>query len=139
MEKQAPPLELFTVQGLIQPFKNVEQFKNGSDAPMDYGSYSFKISALKMELTEYKVATKQIRIKVYVPQYDHIQHNADLVHHIHWIVMQVLGEVNYRKHIREIQLHQMPLKPEGLLDITELPDFIVYLYPINSRRKTRPV
>jgi hypothetical protein len=137
LENQAPQLAFFTVEGFIKPFENVEKFKNGTDDPTHYGSYSFKISELQMALLEYNVATKQIKIKVYVPHYNEIKHNADLEHNIHWIVMQVIGEVTYRKHIKEIHLHPMPLEPKGLLSLIALPDFIDYLYQINSRKKTR--
>jgi hypothetical protein len=51
--------------------------------------------------------------------------------------MQVIGEIAFRKHIKEIQLNQMPVEPIGLLPLIDLPDFIAYLYKINSRRKTR--
>lgn len=66
-------------------------------------------------------------------QYDNLKSNLD------WIVMQIVGEIAFRKHIKEIRLHQMPLEPKGLLSLIELPDFIEYLYKINSRKKTREV
>jgi hypothetical protein len=51
--------------------------------------------------------------------------------------MQIVGEIAFRKHITEIHLQQMPLETIGLLPLIDLPDFIAYLYKINSRKKTR--
>lgn len=48
-------------------------------------------------------------------------------------------EIAFSRHINEIQLHQIPVEPIGLLSIIELPDFIAYLYQINSRKKTRMI
>lgn len=137
LENQAPQLKLFTVEGFIKPFENVEKYKNGTDAPMNYGSYKLKISELQMALLDYNVATKQIKINIYLPQYNDIKHNDDLITNIGWIIMEIIGEIAFRKHIKQIQLNQMPLEPKGLLNLIELPDFIDYLYKINSRRKTR--
>jgi hypothetical protein len=40
---------------------------------------------------------------------------------IHWNVMFILGEIAFHKHMREINLHQIPLEPVGLLPLIELP------------------
>jgi hypothetical protein len=139
MEKQAPQLEFFTVQGFIKPFENVEKYKNGTDEPTNYGNYKLKISDLQIALLDYNIATKQIKINIYLPHYNEIKGNDDLIANINWIVMQIIGEVAFRKQIKEIHLHQMTLEPKGLLSLIELPDFIEYLYKINSRKKTRMV
>ena len=53
LEKQAPLLEHFTVQTFIKPFKNVEEYKNGTDDPTFYANYYIKISDLQMTLANY--------------------------------------------------------------------------------------
>jgi hypothetical protein len=90
-----------------------------------------------LALLDYDIANKKIKIDLYLPDYNELKHFEDLKDNINWIVMQVIGEIAFRKHIREINLHPMPLEPLGLLPLIELPDYIAYLYQINSRRKTR--
>jgi hypothetical protein len=47
--------------------------------------------------------------------------------------MEITGEIAFRRHIKNIEIDQLPL----LLPLIELPDYIDYLYKINSREKTR--
>ncbi|QBN20526.1 hypothetical protein [Flavobacterium nackdongense] len=98
-----------------------------------------KISDIQIALADYNIPTKQLKIDMYLPDYNELQQFEDLEANIDWIVIQIIGEIAFRKHIRQILLHPMPLEPVGLLPLIELPDFIEYLYQINSRRKTRIV
>lgn len=139
LENQAPPLEYFTVQTFIKPFENREEYKNGSDEPFFFENYEIKISEIQITLSDYNIATKQLKINLYLPHYNEIKHFGVLKDNINWIIMQIIGELAFQKHIREIYLHQMPLEPIGLLPLIDLPDLIAYLYQINSRRKTRIV
>lgn len=139
LENQAPPLEYFTVQAFIKPFENSKEYKNGSDEPVFFENYNLKISELQLALLDYNIATKQIKINIYLSQYNEIKEYGDLKSNINWIVMQIIGEIAFRKHIKQIQLNQLPLEPKGLLSLIELPDYIDYLYKINSRKKTRQV
>ena len=137
LENQAPALEHFTAQAFIKPLEDVTKYKNGTDDPCNCGNYEIKISELQMTLLDYNIATKQIKIDVYLPHYNELKHFEDLKYNIDWMVMQIIGEIAFRKRIKFIQLKQMPLEPIGLLNLIELPDFIEYLYKINSRKKTR--
>ena len=137
LENQAPELKHFTAQAFVKPLEDTSMYKNGTDEPCLCKNYQIKISELRIALQDYNITTKQIKIDLYLPNYNEIKHFEDLKHNINWIVIQVIGEIAYRKHIRKIDLHQMLLKPEGLLSLIELPDFIAYLYQINSRKKTR--
>lgn len=92
-----------------------------------------------MALLDYNIAKKQIKIDLYLPDYDELKQYEDLEATIEYIVMQIIGEIAFRKHMREINLHPMPLEPKGLLSLIELPDFIEYLYQINSRKKPRRI
>ena len=138
-ENQAPLLEHFTVQAFLKPFENVEEYKNGTDDPTFYANYNIKISNLQMTLADYDIATKQIKMNVYLPEYNEIKHFDDIEHNIYWIIMQIIGEIAFGKHIKKIILHQMPLEPIGLLCLIELPDYIAYLHQINSINKTRQI
>jgi hypothetical protein len=137
LENQAPLLEHFTVQAFIKPFENREEYKNGSDKPVCFENYEIKISEIQIALSDYNVATKQLKINLYLPHFNEIKQYDDLKLNIDWILMQIIGEIAFRKHIKQIQLNQLPLEPKGLLCIIELPEFIAYLYKINSRKKTR--
>ena len=139
LESQVPTLKYFTAQAFVKPLEDVTKYINGTDEPYRHGNYEIKSSELQIALLDYNIATKQIKIDLYLPDYNQLKHFEDLNHNIDWIVMQIIGEIAFRKHIKHIQLLQMPLEPIGLLPLVDLPDFIDYLYKINSRKKTREV
>ncbi|QBN17273.1 hypothetical protein [Flavobacterium nackdongense] len=139
LETQAPPLEYFTVQAFIKPLENTEEYKNGSDKSVIFENYEIKISEIQIALSDYNIATKQLKINLYLPNFNEIKQCENLKLDIDWMVMRVIGEIAFRKHIQQINLHPMPLEPVGLLPLIELPDYITYLYQINSRRKPRKI
>lgn len=139
LENQAPSLVNFTAQAFVKPIEDNAKYKNGTDDPCSFGNYSLKISEIQIALLDYNIATKQLKINLYLPYFNEIKQYDDLKLNIDWILMQIIGEIAFRKHIKQIQLNQLPLEPKGLLCIIELPEFIDYLYKINSRKKTRQV
>ena len=139
LENQTPKLQHFIAQAFIKPLEDTTKYKNGSDEPVICKNYEIKISEIQIALLDYNIATKHIKINLYLPDYNELKQYEDLKSNIDWIVMQIVGEIAFHKHIKEIQLHQMPLEPIGLLSLIELPDFIAYLYQINYRKKTRKV
>jgi len=139
LENQVPTLKHFIAQAFIKPLQEVEKYRNGTDEPCICKNYEIKISEIQMALLDYNIETKHIKINLYLPRYNEIKQYDDLKSNIDWIVMQIIGEIAFGKHIKQIQLNQMPLEPKGLLTLIELPDFIDYLYKINSGKKTRQV
>lgn len=139
LENQVPILKHFTAQTFIKPLEDTEIYKDGTDDPCVCKNFEIKISEIQMALLDYNIAKKQIKIDLYLPDYNELKRYDDLESTIDYIVMQVIGEIAFRKHMREINLHQMPLEPKGLISLIELPDFIDYLYKINSRKKTRQI
>ncbi len=139
LEELAPQLQYFVPQAFIKPTQNVEQIKSGTDSARIYENYKIKISQLQMSLVEYNIATKQLKIKLYVPYYDAIRHFEDLETNLKYAVMEIVGEIAFRKHIRHIEFEQLPKPATGLLNLIELPEYIDYLYKINSRTKTRQI
>jgi hypothetical protein len=137
LENQAPELKHYIAQAFIKPLDDITSYREGTDEPCICKNFEIKISELQLALLDYDIANKKIKIDLYLPDYNELKHFEDLKDNINWIVMQVIGEIAFRKHIKEIQLHQMPLEPVGLLPLIELPEFIAYLYQINSRKKTR--
>lgn len=90
-----------------------------------------------VSLLDYDIASQQLSLKVYFPQYDVIQYFEDLKTEIEWIVLLIVGEIAYRCHIQEIQLDQLPLGSHSFLPLVELVDLIDYLRILNSRKKKR--
>lgn len=136
LEEQAPKLELFRAQAFIKPIQNREEIKSGQDAPILCQNYTLKISELQFSLLEFNVATKQLKLTIYLPNYNEIDAIEQLYDDIKWLLMEIIGEINYRRHIKYFELNQMPQNPNGLLDLIELQEYIDYLYKINSRKKT---
>lgn len=139
LENQAPELKHYIAQAFIKPLDDTTSYREGTDEPCICKNFEIKISELQLALLDYDIANKKIKIDLYLHDYNELKQFKDLKPNINWIVMQVIGEIAFRKHIREINLHQMPLENVGLLPLIELPDYIAYLYQINSRRKTRIV
>ena len=137
LENQAPKLKYFIPQAFIKPIQNITLYKEGNDLPRSYGNHKFNISELQMELLEYNSDRKIVKIKVYLPYYNQSENNDELASNIDLIVMNIIGEIAFRKHIRYIQLDQIPTKNHGLLSLIELPEFIDSLIKINARGKTR--
>jgi hypothetical protein len=87
-------------------------------------------------LIEYNITTKQLKIKLYIPNYNKIKHFEELERDLKFLVMEIIGEIAFRKHIKHIEIDQTPRSINGLLPLIELPDYIDYLYKINARNKT---
>ena len=139
LENQAPELQHFIPQAFIKPIQNMNEFKVGNDLPRNFGNHEFKVSELQMELLEYNSDRKIVKIKVYLPYYNQAENNDQLASIIDLIVMNIIGEIAFRKHIRYIQLDQIPTRTHGLLSLIELPEFIDSLIKINARGKTRQI
>jgi hypothetical protein len=126
-------------QAFIKPLEDTSIYKDGTDEPCVCKNFEIKISEIQMALLDYNIAKKEIKIDLYLPDYNELKQYEDLESTIEFLVMQIIGKIAFRKHMREINLRQMPMEPKGLLSLIELPDFIDYLYKINSRKKTRQV
>lgn len=137
--REAPPLEYFSVTALVPPYAGIEKIREGTDPPIYYRDYHIRVSQLKMALLDYSVARKELKIIVYIPDYDYLKDYDDLEENIYWIVMEVIGELAYGKHIKSVQMEQLPPDPEGLCALVELAEIIAFLYVVNSRGKTRVV
>ena len=135
LENQAPTLNHFTAQAFIKPMTDTSKINQ----PFNFKNYQIKISDIQMALSDYNIETKQLKINIYLPQYNELKQFEDLKADINWIIINTIGERAFSKHIKQIELNQLPLNVNGLLSIVELPYFIDYLYKIKSRKKTRIV
>ena len=78
-----------------------------------------------------------IKINLYLPAYERIKECDEIESNLKYLVMDVIGEIAFRKHIKNIEYLELPEATNGLLSLIELPDYIDYLYKINSRQRTR--
>jgi hypothetical protein len=109
-----PTLEHFMSQTFIKPLEDTAMYKDGIDEPCLCKNFEIKISEVQMALLDYKIATKQIEIDLYLPNYNELNKYDDLESTTEYNVTQIIGEITFRKHIKEIHLHQIPLEPKGL-------------------------
>jgi hypothetical protein len=124
LEEQSPHLLLFYAQAFIKPMKKVQQIILGKDHPYTFENYKIKISDLQMLLLDYNIGTKQLKIKIFIKNYNEIKRFEELQTDIKFILMEIIGEINYRKHIRYYELEQIPINPMGLSNLIELPEYI---------------
>jgi len=135
----APSLEHFSLVALLPQYRDIDQIRRGTDPPIYYQDYHIRVSELRMALAEYNIDRKYLRLIVYVPDYDFLKDYDDLAFNIKWIVMELVGELAYSKHIKRVQFEQLPSDLTGLCPLVELPEIIDYMYVVNSRGKTRVV
>ena len=139
LEDQAPQLQYFIAQAFIKPIQDKTPYLTGKDKPYIFKKYKIKISQLYIALADYNITTKELKINLYIPDYDRIKDCNEIENNLKYIIMEVIGEIAFRKHIKKIEFFDLPEATNGLLSIIELPDYIDYLYKINSRQKTRVI
>lgn len=52
-----------------------------------------------MTLVDYNITTKQLKINLYVPAYQRFQEFDEIEYDLKYLVMEVIGEIAFRKHI----------------------------------------
>ena len=139
LEDQAPQLQYFIAQAFIKPIQDKTPYLTGVDKPYIFNKYKIKISKLQIAIFDYNTTTKKLKINLYIPAYERIKKYDDIEDNLKFIVMGVIGEIAFRKHIIKIEYLELPKATNCLLKLIELPDYIDYLYKINSRKKTREV
>jgi hypothetical protein len=138
-ENLAPSLIKLSAQAHKKTIEDNTKYQHDMDDSYSFEKYKLKISELQIALLAYNSETKQLIINIYLPNYNELKHLEDLNHNINWIIMQIIGEIAFRNHIKEIKLNQTILEQKGLLGIMELPYFMEYLFKINSKEKARIV
>lgn len=137
LQDLAPELQHFIPEAFIKPTAYLNRIKEKKDLPQIYQNYSFRVSDLQMTVLDYNITTKQLKIKIFIADYDTLKQLDDLDYHLEFIIMAILGEIAFKKHIKKIEFAQLPQPAIGLINLAELPELIEYLYKINSRDKTR--
>jgi len=139
LEEQAPKLELFTAQAFIKPMQNNDKMKVREEDRVSVGNYEFKISEVQFSLLDFDIPTKKLKLLIYIPNNNKTSSFEEIREDMMWLLMEIIGEINYRKHIKYFEIMQMPQNPKGLLDLIELQEYIDYLYKINSRKQPRVI
>jgi len=137
LEQQAPELSYFTIQAFIKPMLDKTDIIEGTDSAYEFAGYDIRISELYLSLDHFDLRSKKIRITLYVPEYGYLREYNDLESNLELIMMEIIGEMAFRKHIRAFQIAGLPDSKKGLLKLIELQDCIDHLYQMDARRKTR--
>ncbi len=126
----APRLEHFSVQTFIKPLTP----ENYNQIPEVFNKF---IQQSLIKLDDYNISSKKVKITLYLPENFEFENEYQLFVSAELTIMFTLGEVNYKKHIADFEVKQITKKTNGLLQLSELPEFIEYLSKINYSRKLK--
>lgn len=119
----APKLEHFTIHTFIKPITS----NNKHILP---SIISIAMQQVFIKLEDYNTVTKKVVLIIYVPE-------SLEKFNLSFLLYFTLGEVNFKKHIKEVHFKPLPRNTNGLLSLSELPEFIDYLAKINYSRKLK--
>jgi hypothetical protein len=124
LDENAPKLSRVTPIIFMQPITNKERCLNKEDGFLSIFKQELKISDLYLQLDNYNTTTKKIDITVFHPYKD----SEKMQNAILFIIMFVIGEIAFKKHLNEIEIKFTTIIPNGLLQLIELKKHITYLY-----------
>ena len=119
----APKLEHFTIHTFIKPIA----LDNKHILP---SFISIAMQQVFIKLEDYNTATKKVVLIIYAPE-------SMEKFNLSFLLYFTLGEVNYKKHIKEVYYRPLPKSTNGLLLLSELPEYIDFLAKINYNRKLK--
>ena len=129
LEENIPILEYFSIQVYITPF-------NTQEPTIPYNMVeTIKNTFIKLE--DYNTVTKKIILTLYCHEKIMQLNIKKVERHAYLLLLFTLGEVKYKKHIYDFNCEVMPQNTNGLLSLSELPEFIDYLAKINYSRKLK--
>lgn len=128
--EKTPRLEYFTAHTFLKPLcaENKNQF---SDKIIEM------INSIFIKLEDYNTASKKVILTLYYPNSLTSEDKLNSKQYVKTLLRFTLGEVNYKKHIKEVYFKPLPRNTNGLLSLSELPEFIDYLAKINYNRKLK--
>jgi hypothetical protein len=131
----APKLENWEFQALIQPNTDLERYKQGIDNPYVFQDFELKTSELYFKPLEFNTYRKKMKIMVYMKNYKYHFDNNMIDEAVYIIIQDLIGEENYKKTIDLVQLAQLPENTKNLIHLYELQEYIDFLNKINRRVK----
>lgn len=124
MEQTAPKLEKVAPNFFIKPITDKEKYLQKKDEALSIYNQSVKISDLQLKLDNFNTITKKIDITIYHPYKD----TAKMEDAILFATVIVIGEIAFKKHLKQIEIKPITKELNGLLPLIELDEFISYLY-----------
>lgn len=129
LQEKIPKLEYITIQVYIIPFD--------TENPTLPNQIIEAIQNTKIKLEDYNTATRKLILTTYYDEKMGQNSRKRRKQLLNYFVLFTLGEVQYKRHIKEIKYEIAPQNTEGLLALSELPEFIDYLSKINYSRKLK--
>ncbi len=129
LQEKTPILNFFSIQVYITSL-NLEN-------PTIPDDLTGLIQNTKIKLEDYNIATKKIILTLYSNKNTMQISKKKLERNAYILLLFTLGEVKYKKHIYDFNCEVMPPNTNGLLSLSELPEFIDYLAKINYSRKLK--
>ena len=128
--EKTPRLEYFTAHTFLKPLcaENKNQF---SDKLIEM------IKSILIKLEDYNTASKKIILTLYMPENISNEDKLYSKKYVKLLLRFTLGEIIFKKHIKEVYFKPIPRNTNGLLSLSELPEFIDYLAKINYSRKLK--
>jgi hypothetical protein len=133
LEENAPKLSRVTPIIFIKPITNKERYLKKEDGYVSIFKQELKISDLYLQLDNYNTTNKKIDITVFHPYKD----SEKMQNAILFIIMFVIGEIAFKKHLNEIEIKSNTKMPNGLLLLIELDEYIAYLYSSMAYKKIK--
>jgi hypothetical protein len=133
LEENAPKLSKVTPIIFIKPITNKERYLKKEDGYLSIFKQELKISDLYLQLDNYNTTTKKIDITIFHPY----KESAKMQNAILFIVMYVIGEIAFKKHLKNIEIKPITNNSNGLLPLIELNEYITYLYSCMTYKRNK--
>jgi hypothetical protein len=95
------------------------------------------IKSILIKLEDYNTASKKIIVTLYIPDNITDENKVYSKKYVKLLLRFTLGEIIFKKHIKEVHFKPLQRNTNGLLSLSELPEFIDYLAKINYSRKLK--
>ena len=129
LQEKTPFLNFFSIQVYITQL-NLE-------IPLLPNDLLEAIQNTHIKLEDYNTATKKIVLTLYGNENSMKLSKKSIKRNAYLLLLFTLGEVKYKKHIYDFNCELIPQNTNGLLSLSELPEFIDYLAKINYSRKLK--
>jgi hypothetical protein len=133
LEENAPKLSRVTPIIFIKPITNKERYLKKEDGYLSIFKQELKISDLYLQLDNYNKTTKKIDITVFHPYKD----SDKMQNAILFIIMFVIGEIAFKKHLKNIEIKPITNNSNGLLQLIEIDEYIAYLYSCMAYKRIK--
>lgn len=124
IEENIPKLTKLIPMVFIKPITEKEKYLQKNDEAISIYNQYLKISDLYLKLDDFNTSTKKIDITIFHPYKESEKMHEALT----FAVMLVIGEIAFKKHLKNIEIKPITKNPHGLLQLIELDEFIKYLY-----------